>query len=149
MRFRATLKLNGKTATGFVVPEEVVTALGSSKRPAVVVTLNGYTYRSSIAPMGGRYLLGVSGDVRERAGVAAGDELAVDVQLDTEPRVVEVPADLASELAGDAAAKEFFESLSFSQQQWYVLPIESAKAAETRERRIAKAMDMLRERRKR
>ena len=99
MRFRATLKLNGKTATGFVVPEEVVTALGSSKRPAVVVTLNGYTYRSSIAPMGGRYLLGVSGDVRERAGVAAGDELDVDVELDTEPRVVEVPADLASELA--------------------------------------------------
>jgi hypothetical protein len=149
MRFRATLQSNGKTATGIRVPPEVVAALGPSKKPAVRVTIAGHMYRSTIATRSGVFLLGVSAENRAAAGVAAGDELDVDLELDTEPREVTVPPDLADELAGDAQAQRFFDSLTHSQKQWYVLPIEQAKAAETRERRVAKAIAMLREGRKR
>jgi hypothetical protein len=149
MRFRATLQSNGKTATGIRVPPEVVAALGSGKKPAVRVTIAGHTYRSSIATRSGVFLLGVSAENRTAAGVAAGDELDVDLELDTEPRVVTVPPDLAEALAGDAQARRFFDTLTHSQKQWYVLPIEQAKAAETRGRRVAKAIAMLREGRKR
>ena len=149
MRFRATLESNGKTATGIHVPDEVVEALGSGRKPAVRVTIAGHTYRSTIASRGGRYLLGVSAENRERAGVVAGDDLDVELDLDTEPREVPVPPDLMSAFAADAQAKRFFDTLTPSQRQWYVLPIEQAKAAETRERRVAKALGMLREGRKR
>jgi hypothetical protein len=149
MRFRATLQSNGKTATGIRVPPEVVAALGPSRKPAVRVTIAGHTYRSTIATRSGVFLLGVSAENRQAAGVAAGDELDVDLELDTEPREVAVPPDLAEALASDAQARRFFDSLTHSQQQWYVLPIEQAKAAETRERRVAKAIAMLREGRKR
>jgi Bacteriocin-protection, YdeI or OmpD-Associated/Domain of unknown function (DUF1905) len=149
MRFRATLESNGKTATGIHVPVEVVEALGSGRKPAVRVTIAGHTYRSTIASRGGRYLLGVSAENRERAGVVAGDDLDVELDLDTEPREVPVPPDLMSAFAADAQAKRFFDTLTPSQRQWYVLPIEQAKAAETRERRVAKALGMLREGRKR
>jgi len=149
MRFRATLQSNGKTATGIRVPPEVVAALGPSKKPAVRVTIAGHTYRSTIATRSGVFLLGVSAENRAAAGVAAGDELDVDLELDTGPRVVTVPPDLADALAGDAQARRFFDTLTHSQKQWYVLPIEQAKAAETRERRVAKAIAMLREGRKR
>ena len=149
MRFRATLESNGKTATGIRVPPEVVAALGTSKKPAVRVTIAGHTYRSTIATRSGVFLLGVSAENRAAAGVTAGDELDVDVELDTEPREIEVPPALAAELAGDAKARDFFESLTYSQKRWYVEPIDQAKKDETRERRIAKAMAMLREGRKR
>jgi hypothetical protein len=149
MRFRATLQSNGKTATGIRVPPEVVAALGPSRKPAVRVTIAGHTYRSTIATRSGVFLLGVSAENRAAAGVAAGDELDVDLQLDTEPREVTVPPDLMGALAGDARARGFFDTLTHSQKQWYVLPIEQAKAAETRERRVAKAIAMLREGRKR
>jgi hypothetical protein len=149
MRFRATLQSNGKTATGIRVPPEVVAALGPSKKPAVRVTIAGHTYRSTIATRSGVFLLGVSAENRQAAGVAAGDELDVEPEIDTEPREVAVPPDLAEALASDAQARRFFDSLTHSQQQWYVLPIEQAKAAETRERRVAKAIAMLREGRKR
>jgi hypothetical protein len=149
MRFRATLESNGKTATGIQVPDEVVEALGAGRKPAVHVSIAGHTYRSTIASRGGRYLLGVSAENRERAGVAAGDELDVELELDTEPREVAVPPDLMAAFAAAAEAKRFFDTLTPSQKQWYVLPIEQAKAVETRERRIAKALAMLREGRKR
>jgi hypothetical protein len=149
MRFRATLLSSGKTATGIHVPDEVVEALGSGRKPAVRVTIAGHTYRSTIASRGGRYLVGVSAKNRASAGVAAGDELDVDLELDTEPREVAVPPDLMGAFAGDAEAKRFFDTLTPSQKQWYVLPIEQAKAADTRERRVAKAIGMLREGRKR
>jgi Bacteriocin-protection, YdeI or OmpD-Associated/Domain of unknown function (DUF1905) len=149
MRFRATLESNGKTATGIQVPDEVVEALGVGRKPAVHVSIAGHTYRSTIASRGGRYLLGVSAENRERAGVAAGDELDVELQLDTEPREVAVPPDLMAAFAAATEAKRFFDTLTPSQKQWYVLPIEQAKAVETRERRIAKALAMLREGRKR
>ena len=145
MRFQATVILAGKTATGIEVPTAVVEALGSGKRPAVTVTINGHTYRSTVASMGGRFLLPISAEQRENTGVSAGEEIAVDVEPDTEPRVVTVPADFAEALAADAEAKRFFEGLSYSHQRRHVLAIEGAKAAETRQRRIVKAVEMLRE----
>jgi hypothetical protein len=145
MRFRATLESNGKTATGIRVPEDVVASLGAGKRPPVRVTIKGHTYRSTVAVMGGEYLLGVSAENRAGAGVAAGDVLDVDVELDTQPRQVTVPPDFAAALHADPAARRTFEALSFSQKQWHVLSVEGAKTNETRERRIAKSVGTLRE----
>jgi Bacteriocin-protection, YdeI or OmpD-Associated/Domain of unknown function (DUF1905) len=140
--------LGGKTATGIKVPDHVVIGLGSSKRPAVVVTIGTYSYRSSIAPRGGVYMLPVSAEVRAGAGIAAGDEVDVEVVLDTEPRELTVPADFAAALDGDAAARTFFDALSHSNRLRHVLSIESAKAPETRQRRIDKSVSELREGRK-
>ncbi len=145
MRFRGIIQLSGKTATGISVPAEIVERLGSGKRPPVRVTINGYTYRSTVAPMGGEFMLPVSAEVRESAGVAAGDEADVDIELDAEPREVTVPPDFMDVLDRDADAKQFFDRLSYSNKQRVVLSIEGAKTAETRLRRIAKAMSDLRE----
>jgi Domain of unknown function (DUF1905)/Bacteriocin-protection, YdeI or OmpD-Associated len=144
MKFRATLEQHGKSATGIEVPAEVVTALSGGKRPPVTVTLRGHSYRTSIGSMGGRSLLPVSAQVRADAGVAAGDELDVEVELDTAPRTVEVPPDLASALAGEDAARAAFEKLPYSHQLRHVQAIAGAKAADTRQRRIDKAVADLR-----
>lgn len=146
MKLHATIEQDGGAA-GIEIPAEVITSLGSSKRPKVRVTINGYTYRSSVASMGGRFMLGVSAKVREEAGVAGGDTVDIDIELDTEPREVVVPPDLAIALKRDAEAKRVFDDLSFSKQQRFVLPIEDAKTAETRQRRIEKTIVALRERR--
>ena len=145
MRFRARVLLGGKTATGVEVPAKVVDALGSTKRPPVRATINGYTYRSSIAPMGGTFMLGISEDVRSNAHVAAGEMIDVDVELDMHPREVEVPPELARALAKDVKVKKYFETLSYSGKLRLVAPIANAKTAETRERNVAKAMDELKE----
>ena len=145
MRFRATLEQSGKTATGVEVPSTVVDGLGAGKRPAVWVTINGHSYRSSIATMDGRYMLGVSAENREKARVAGGDVIDVDVQLDTAPRTVDVPKDLAAALKKEPKAKATFDSLSYSNQNWHVSSIEGAKTDETRQRRIAKSVAALRE----
>ena len=140
MRFHATIALHGKSATGIEVPADVVAALGQGKRPKVTVTINGYSYPSSIGVMGGLSLIPVSADVRAKAGIAAGDEVDVDVVPDTAPRTVEVPADLAAALASVPAARQAFGELSYSGQQRYVLGIEQAKTPETRQRRVEKAV---------
>jgi hypothetical protein len=145
MRFRAVIETNGKTATGFQVPDEVVAALCSGRRPAVAVTLGGHTYRSTVATMGGRFLLPLSAANRTKAGVAAGDEVDVDVELDTAPREVTVPADLAAALAEDVVVRQRFEGLPFTHRKEYVVWIEDAKKPETRQRRVDKAIEMLRE----
>jgi len=145
MRFRTTIEGAGKTAAGIEVPAEVVTALGSSKRPPVRVTINGYTYRSTVAVLGGRFMVGVSADVRAGASVAAGDEVQIEMELDTQPREVTVPAELAHELARDHAASTAFEALSYSRKRLLVDPIANARTAETRQRNIAKAMSALRQ----
>jgi hypothetical protein len=145
MKFRAIIELSGKTATGISVPAEIVEHLGSSKRPPVRVTLNGYTYRSTVAPMGGKFMLPVSAEIRGSAGVAAGDEVDVDIESDTAPREVTVPPDFREALDRDADAKRLFDGLSYSNKQRVVLSIEGAKTAETRLRRIDKAMSDLRE----
>ena len=145
MEFRARVLLAGKTATGIEVPAKVVESLGPSKRPPVRVTINGYTYRSTVASFGGAFMIGISAEVRERARVAAGDEVEVNVELDTEVREVSVPADFAAALKRDAVAKRFFDRLSYSNRRRFVLLIEGATTAETRQRRIASAIDRLHE----
>ncbi|HLE14597.1 MAG TPA: YdeI/OmpD-associated family protein [Anaerolineales bacterium] len=145
MRFRAEILLGGKTATGIRVPAEIVASLGPSKRPAVRVTINGHTYLSTVASMAGEFMLPVSAENRMSAGVAAGDEVDVDIELDTEPREVTVPPDFMDALNRDADARRFFDGLSYSHKRRYVLSIEDAKTAETRQRRIAKAVSQLRE----
>jgi hypothetical protein len=143
MKFRALLQSAGKTATGIEVPPKIVEALGTSKRPPVRVTINGHTYRSTIAVMGGKFMVGVSAENRQAAGVAAGDELEITIENDTEPRKVAVPPDFAAALQLNPAAKQVFDKLSYSHKLQHVLAIEQAKTAETRERRIAKAVGML------
>ena len=145
MRFRATIQLNGKTATGIGVPEDIVASLGQGKRPPVRITINGHTYRSTVAPMGGEFMLPVSAEIRASAGVAAGDEVDVEIELDNEPREVTVPPDFADALDRDADARRFFDGLSFSNKRRLVLSIEEAKTAETRQRRVAKTAAMLHE----
>ena len=143
MRFRATVELGGKTATGIEVPEEVVAALGSHKRPQVRVTIGRYTYRSTMARMGGRFLLPVSAEVRTGAGVAAGDEVDVELALDDAPREVTVPEDLAAALDA-AGVRAGFDAQNHTARKEAVRGVEEAKAAATRERRIAKVVDGLR-----
>ncbi len=145
MKFHTTLELHGKSATGLVVPPAIVEALSDKKNPPVKVTIGGHTYRSSVASRGGQFLVGVSAENRKAAVVAAGDEVEVDIELDTEPREVVVPADLAAALAADKAAQARFDKLSFSHQRQHVEAIESAKAPETRQRRIDKAIEKLNE----
>jgi len=141
--FRAVLLRNGKTATGIQVPPEVVASLGPSRKPPVRVAIGGYSYRTTVASMGGKFMLPVSGEHREGAGVAAGDTLEVALELDTAPRVVTVPPDFKKALERDAAARRFFEGLSYSNKLRFVLSVEGAKAVETRQRRIIKAVEML------
>jgi hypothetical protein len=148
-KFQAELLLAGKTATGIEIPPEVVESLGAGKKPPLAVTINGHTYRSTVASRSGRFLVGVSAENRAAADVAAGDKIEVELELDDKPREVRVPDDLAAALDRDAKAKSFFEELTYSQKKWYVLPIEEAKKQETRERRLDKALQMLREGRKR
>ena len=145
MRFRTKILQSGKTATGIEVPPKVVGGLGPSKRPAVRVTIKGYTYRSTVATMDGKFMVGVSATVREAAGVAGGDTVDVDMKLDTAPREVTVPEDFAKALRGDAAARKRFENLSYSRKLALVGPINDAKTDETRRRRFDKALEALRE----
>lgn len=133
----------GRSATGFAVPDAVVDELGGGKRPKVVVTVNGYAYRSSIARMGERYLVPVSAERRAAAGVQAGDQLDVTLELDTAPREVQVPDDLAAALAAEPAAKAFFDTLSYSAQGWHVLQVTGAKKPETRANRVRKSVELL------
>ena len=143
MRFHSTIELHGKTATGLEVPADVVAALGAGNKPAVRVTIGDHSYPSTIASRGGRYLLPISGENRLAAGVVAGDEIDVSVELDTEPRVV-VPPDLGEALEADPHVRGAFQGLSYSAQRRHVLSVEGARTGETRRRRIAKAVDALR-----
>lgn len=143
LRIRALLEQNGKTAVGFAVPEATVLALGKGKRPPVNVTINGYTYRSTVAPMGGRYLVGVSAENRAAAGVRGGETHDIELTLDTAPREVELPADFAAALAADPEARRTFDGLSPSNKGYHVTLIGGAKSDETRQRRIEKSIAAL------
>jgi bacteriocin resistance YdeI/OmpD-like protein/uncharacterized protein DUF1905 len=145
MRFHTTLLQGDKTATGIRVPDEVVEALGAGKRPKVSVTIRGYTYRSSIAVKDGVYMVGVSAENRAGAGVAGGDEVDVDIELDTAPRVIEVPDDFAAALDAEPDARRTFDALSYSNQSWHTYQVNGAKTDETRQRRIGKSIEALRE----
>src|SRR5215469_14628850 len=143
MRFHATVQQHGKTATGIEVPAEILAALGGAKRPKVTVTLNGFSYPSTVGSMGGLSLIPISAEVRNRAGVGAGDEVDVDIVPDSAPRVVDVPDDLAVALSRQPAARQAFGQLSYTGQRRYVQLVEQAKTAETRQRRIDKAVSEL------
>ena len=141
--FHTELLLQGKSATGFAVPDEVVASLGAGKRVAVVVTIGDYSYRSTVGPYRGANMLPVSAANREGARIAAGDIVEITLELDDQPREVEVPADLAAALDTDAATRAAFDALSFSDRRAHVASVEDAKTAETRERRIAKVVAAL------
>jgi hypothetical protein len=145
MHFRAVILRNNKTATGLPVPPDVLESLGAGKRPAVRVTLGGHTYRTSVGTVDGQPMLPVSAEARQSAGVAGGDEVDVEIELDTAPREVTVPPDFAAALDQDPEARRFFDGLSYSNKRRFTEPIADAKTAETRERRIAKAISQLRE----
>jgi uncharacterized protein YdeI (YjbR/CyaY-like superfamily) len=140
MTFRTTVMLAGKTATGIVIPDEVVDALGAGRRVKVSLTVNGYTYRTTVAPMNGRYMAPLAAEHRTAAGVAAGDEVEVSVALDDAPRVVELPEDLAAAIDADPAARAHFESLSFTYRKEWVRWVTEAKKPETRQSRIEKTV---------
>jgi hypothetical protein len=127
------------------VPASIVEALGSSRRLPVTVTINGYTYRNSVAPLGGRYMIGVSSEHRGPAGVKGGETVEVDLELDTAPREITVPDDLAAALDAVPAARQTFDRLSYSNKSWHVLQVTGAKAEDTRRRRIEKSVEALRE----
>jgi hypothetical protein len=145
-KFRTERKLEGKTATGIQVPAEVVAALGKTKKPPVRVTINGHTYRSTVAAYGNVYMIPVSAEHREKAGVSAGEMLDVELELDTDPREVTAPPDFAAALERDQQAQQFYDGLSYSNKRRIVLSIEDAKTPETRQRRIDKAINALHER---
>ncbi|ACT04162.1 YdeI/OmpD-associated family protein [Paenibacillus sp. JDR-2] len=145
MKFRATIELSKKTATGIEVPVEVIENLGSGKRPAVCVTLGDFTYRTTVGSMGGKYMIPVSAEVRAAAGVAAGDEVDVNIELDNEPRELVIPEDFSGALDQKQEARQFFEGLSYSNKRRFILNIEDAKTAETRQRRMDKAISLLSE----
>ena len=144
MRLTLELQRTGGNTTGFQIPDEAVTSLGGGGRPKVTVTVNGFTFPSSIARMGGSYWLGVSAERRTAAGVEGGQVYDLDVELDTAPRVIEAPADLQAALDASPGALAQWEKLSYSHQRQHVEAINSAKAPETRARRVAKAIEMLR-----
>lgn len=143
MKFRAELERAGKSATGITVPAEVIDALGGGRRPAVTVTLNGHSYRTTVGAMGGVAKIPVSAAVRDAAGVSAGDILDVEVIADTAPRTVEVPGDLAAALAQNPEARAFFDQLSYSRQHAYVTWMEQAKQPATRTRRVEQTVALL------
>ncbi|MDP9270363.1 MAG: YdeI/OmpD-associated family protein [Chloroflexota bacterium] len=145
MRFHTTILQGDKTATGIRIPDAIVERLGAGKRPPVRVTINGYTYRSSVAVLGGVFMVGVSAENRLGTGVRGGDEVEVEIELDTAPREVSVPPDLAAALDAEPAARRTFDGLSYSLKSWHVLQTTGAKTDETRKRRTARSVEVLRE----
>jgi Domain of unknown function (DUF1905)/Bacteriocin-protection, YdeI or OmpD-Associated len=143
--FRTTLRQEGKTATGFEVPPEVVEALGGGKRPPVTITINGYTYRSTVFPYTEAFMLPLAAEHRTAAGVQAGDEIEVTLELDTAPRVLEVPPELAAALDTDPQARAFFDGLSYSNKRVFTLSVEGTNNPETKARRVEKAIALMRE----
>ncbi|OAS15494.1 YdeI/OmpD-associated family protein [Paenibacillus oryzisoli] len=137
------MKAHNKNATGISIPEEVMTTLAGGKKPSVSVTLNGYTYRTTIAVMGGEYLIPLSEAHRQASGLKADDPVEVTLALDLVPRTVEVPADLHSALSEVEGAVQRFEALAFSKRKEFVRQVEDAKTPETRLRRIANVVTQM------
>lgn len=143
LTFQTTLLEAGKTATGIRVPDDIIEKLGGGKKPLVKITINGFTYRSAVAVMGGTFMVGVNADNRESAKVKGGDKIEVTIELDTEERVVDVPNDFQKVLDNNAAAKKKFDALSNSKKKALTLPIANGKTVETRHKNIEKAIQVL------
>lgn len=142
MQYVTTLEQFGKSATGLHVPDEVVDALGGGRKPGVAVTVNGFTFRTTLGVMAGRSMVPVSAERRAAAGLTAGDDVSVEIVLDTAPREVEVPDDLAAALE-QHGLRARFDALAPSHRKEHVRAIVEAKAAETRARRVTKAIEKL------
>jgi len=142
---RILIQGTGESAAGIHLPDDVVEGLGKGRKPPVKATINGYTWRSTVAVMGGEYWLGCSKEVRRLAGVQAGQEVDLSLELDTEERVLEVPADFSVALDAEPEARRFFDGLSYSNRRRFTYAIEDAKTPETRQRRIEKSVSRLRE----
>jgi hypothetical protein len=145
LTFTATLQKRGPAAAVVLDDEQVATVGQGAKRFPVRATVNDYTWRGSVARMKGEFLLGLNREVREAAGVEAGDTVSVTLVPDTEERTVEVPDDLATALAGDAKAKAAFDKLAYTHRKEFARWVGEAKREETRVRRAAEAIEMLRE----
>ena len=143
MKFRTKILQGGKTATGIEVPQNIVDGLDAGKRPKVVVTINGYSYRSTVMPYSGKTMLPLSAEHRAGAGVEGGQSVTVELVLDAEERTVAVPKDFAAAMKAVPGARARFDAISFTQRKEHVRAIEDAKTPETRERRIAKAVALL------
>jgi len=139
VRFDTTVTASGNN-TGIVVPGEVIEQLGAGNRPPVLVNVNGYEYRNTVAVMGGRHMIGISAAVRKATDLKGGDPIHVELILATTAREVNVPADFGAALAADERARAFFEKLSNSMQRYHVDNINAAKSADTRHRRVEKAI---------
>ena len=146
--FDTTVAATGNN-TGIVVPGDLIDRLGAGRRPAVVVNVNGYEYRSTVGVMGGKHMISISAAVRKETGLEGGDPIHVTLTLADTPRDVGVPDDFAVALSADADAGAFFAKLSNSLQRYHVDNINGAKTAETRQRRIEKAIWLFREGKKR
>jgi hypothetical protein len=139
--FETTLSASGNN-TGIEVPTDVIERLGHGKRPPVLVNVNDYEYRSTVAVMGGRYMIGVSAAVRAATGLKGGDPIRVTLTVADRPREVDVPTDFAAALDAQEPARRFFDKLSNSLQRYHLDNINAAKAPETRQRRIDKAVGL-------
>lgn len=137
------LQEEGMNATGIRVPAEIISLFGMGKKPKVKVTLNGYSYRTTVAPFGDVFMLSLSKEHRTAAGVKAGDLVEVTLEPDLEPRTVEVPADLAEAMAGVPGTRAAFDALSYSVRKEFVRQVEDAKTPETRTRRIGVVLTKL------
>ena len=146
MKFKTKIKqAEGSTATGIEIPEEVIAALGAGKKPPVSMKVNDYAYRSTVATVDGHFMVGFSADHRQASGLKGGDVVEVEIELDTQPRTVDLPADFRAALDGDAKAKATFDKLSNSLKGYHVSQVTGAKTDETRQRRIAKSIATLHE----
>ena len=143
--FSTVLRGSDGNATGIQVPDEVVAQLGAGRRPPVIVTVNGYEYRNTLAVMGGETWVGVSAAHRAASGLVAGQPIEVTLEVDPAPRTVDVPDDLAAALDAEPAARATFDGLSNSNKKWHVLNVEGTKNPATRQRRIEKSVATLRE----
>jgi uncharacterized protein YdeI (YjbR/CyaY-like superfamily) len=143
LKFKTIILQAGKTATGIKIPDEIIEKLGGVKKPLVKVTINNFTYRSAVAVMGGAYMVSVNAESREAAKVKGGDKIDVTIELDTEERTIELPAEFQKQLNKNADARKKFESLSNSKKKALIIPVFNAKTDDTRNRNIEKAMSIL------
>jgi antitoxin component of MazEF toxin-antitoxin module len=145
MKFQTTIRQSDGSATGIEIPEDVMVALGAGKKPPIKLSVSGYAYRSTVATVDGKSMVGFSAAHRSASGLNGGDAVEVDIEVDNEPRTVEVPADLAAALAAEPRARETFDKLSNSMKGYHVSQVVDAKTPETRQRRIEKSISVLRE----
>lgn len=144
MKFRTMIKqAEGSTATGIEIPDEVIAAMAAGKKPPVKLAVNGYAYRSTVATVDGKFMVGFSADHRAASGLKGGAAVEVEIELDTEPRTVELPADFQAALAAEPKARATFDKLSNSLKGYHVSQVLGAKTAETRQRRIEKSVATL------